>query len=100
MARKHIRAPPCRNVVPTCQASWPVSWLGGQVSWPHRLWASPTSLDTCMKRFSKIRQTLAGRPYFGSVGLGVCAMSSPHVILSVTMFYFGHNEDMYGFWSR
>jgi hypothetical protein len=28
------------------------------------------------------------------VGLELCATSSPRVILSVTMFYFGHNEYM------
>jgi hypothetical protein len=27
------------------------------------------------------------------------AQSFPHVILSVIMSYFGHNEDMHGFWS-
>jgi hypothetical protein len=26
------------------------------------------------------------------------ATSFPHVILSVTMPYFGHNEEMHGFW--
>jgi hypothetical protein len=41
----------------------------------------------------------AGRPHFGSVGPGLCAKSSPHVIFSVTMPYFGHIEDMHGFWS-
>jgi hypothetical protein len=58
-----------------------------------------TSFDKCMKRFSKICQTLVGRPHFDSVGPGLCAMSSPHVILSVTMSYFRHNKDMHGFWS-
>jgi hypothetical protein len=33
------------------------------------------------------------------IGLGLCATSSPRVILSVTMPYFGHIEDMHGFWS-
>jgi hypothetical protein len=41
----------------------------------------------------------AGRPNFGLVGSELCAKSSPRVILSVTMSYFGHNEDMHGFWS-
>jgi hypothetical protein len=40
-----------------------------------------------------------GRPHYGSVGPGLCATSSPRVILSVTMSYFGHNEYMHGFWS-
>jgi hypothetical protein len=34
------------------------------------------------------------------VGQGLCATSSPRVIFSVTMPYFGHIEDMHGFWSR
>jgi hypothetical protein len=74
--------------------SWPTNVLG-----LHRLQASLTSLDTCMKQFSKILQTLAGWPHFGSVGLGLCATPSPHVVLSMTMSYFRHNEDMHGFWS-
>jgi hypothetical protein len=40
-----------------------------------------------------------GRPHFGSVRSELCATSSPQVILSVTMPYFGHIEDMHGFWS-
>jgi hypothetical protein len=31
------------------------------------------------------------------VGLGLFAMSSPHIILSETSTGLGHNEDMYGF---
>jgi hypothetical protein len=41
----------------------------------------------------------ADRAHFGLVGPGLCAMSSPRVIFSVTMPYFGHIEDMYEFWS-
>jgi hypothetical protein len=63
----------------------------------------PISLDTYMKRFSKICQTLADRPRkWGRLiplWLGLCAMSSPHVVLSVTMSYFEHDEVMHGFWS-
>jgi hypothetical protein len=40
-----------------------------------------------------------GRPHFGSIGPGLCATSPPRVIFSVTMPYFGHIEDMHGFWS-
>jgi hypothetical protein len=40
----------------------------------------------------------AGRLHFGSVGPGLCATLSPHVILSVTMTYFRHIEDMHEFW--
>jgi hypothetical protein len=31
---------------------------------------------------------LVGQPCYGSIGLGLCATSSPHVILSMTMPYF------------
>jgi hypothetical protein len=41
----------------------------------------------------------ASLPYFGLAGPELCAMSSPCVILSMTTSGFGHNEDMYGFWS-
>ncbi len=41
----------------------------------------------------------ADRPHLGSVGPGLFATSSPHVILSETTPGFGHNEDMHGFWS-
>jgi hypothetical protein len=41
----------------------------------------------------------AGWPHIGSVGPRLCAISSPRVIFSVTMPYFGHIEDMHGFWS-
>jgi hypothetical protein len=40
----------------------------------------------------------AGHP-LALTGPGLCAMSSPCVILSVTMSYFIHNEDIHGFWS-
>jgi hypothetical protein len=41
----------------------------------------------------------AGWPHFGSGWPGLCATSSPRVILSVTMSYFWHNEDIHGFWA-
>jgi hypothetical protein len=41
----------------------------------------------------------AGWLHFGSVGPGLCATSSTCVTFSVTMPYFGHMEDMHGFWS-
>jgi hypothetical protein len=40
-----------------------------------------------------------GRPHFASVGPGLSATPFPRVILSMTMPYFGHIEDMHGFWS-
>jgi hypothetical protein len=41
----------------------------------------------------------AGQPHFGLVGTRLCTTSSPCVILSVTIPYFGHIEDMHGFGS-
>jgi hypothetical protein len=64
----------------------------------HRIPRAPTLLNTLAKQKLKWRQHLASQPHFGSVGPGLCAMSSPHVILSVTMPYFGYIEDMHGFW--
>jgi hypothetical protein len=40
-----------------------------------------------------------GLPHLGSIEPVLCAMSFPCVILSMTMNYFGDNEDMHGFWS-
>jgi hypothetical protein len=42
---------------------------------------------------------VAGRPHIGSIETVLCTTSFPRVILSVTMPYFGHNEDMHGLWS-
>jgi hypothetical protein len=42
---------------------------------------------------------VAGRPHLGSVEPVLFATSFPRVILFVSMPYFGHNEDMHGFWS-
>jgi hypothetical protein len=39
----------------------------------------------------------ADRPHFGSVGPGLSATSSPCVIFSMTMSYFGHIKDMHIF---
>jgi hypothetical protein len=59
----------------------------------------PTFLDTLEKQNLKRRQHLVGRPHFGLIGPGLCATSSPLVIFSMTMPYFGHIEDMHEFWS-
>jgi hypothetical protein len=79
------------------------TWSVGQVSSLHRLWAmdtlSTTSARHLEKQFLEMHQHMAGWPHLGLVELVLCAMSFPHVILSVTMPYFGHNEDMHGFWS-
>jgi hypothetical protein len=46
---------------------------------------------------SRPAKEVADRPPFGSISPGLCATSSPRVILSVTMSYFRPNEDMHGF---
>jgi hypothetical protein len=53
----------------------------------------------CANTWSVGEGDVVGRPHVGSVELVLCAMSFPRAILSVTMPYFGHNEDMHGFWS-
>jgi hypothetical protein len=42
---------------------------------------------------------VVGRAHLGSVEPVLCATSFPYVIFSMTMPYFGHNEDMPGFCS-
>jgi hypothetical protein len=44
-------------------------------------------------------QHMAGWPHLGLVEPMLCATLFHGVILSVTMPYFGHNEDIHGFWS-
>jgi hypothetical protein len=89
----------------TCQAGWPARvvgrWsfvaaltlgIGCYMHWP--------SLTHWQSGIWKGANTWpAARPHFGLVGPGLCATSSPHVIFSVTMPYFGHIEDMHRFWS-
>jgi hypothetical protein len=53
----------------------------------------------CANTWPAYQGDVANRPYLGSVEPVLCATSFPCVILSVTMPYFGHNEDMRGFWS-
>jgi hypothetical protein len=101
--------PKIGHVRPTCQVDRPCN-LAGQ---PSFLLASPLGIRylehrlcwTCRQNgFWKCANTwpagqgdVAIRPHLGSVEPVLCATSFPHVILSVTMPYFGHNEDMYGF---
>jgi hypothetical protein len=40
---------------------------------------------------------VAARQHLGSVEPVLCAMTFPHVVFSIIMPYFGHNEDIYGF---
>jgi hypothetical protein len=99
------------HVRPTCQAGQQCN-LAGRPSFllaprlgigyleHHLFW-------TCRQNgFWKCANTLlagqgdvAGQPHLGSVELVLCATSFCRVIFSVTMPYFGHNEDMHGFCS-
>jgi hypothetical protein len=88
-----------------------LTWPGGQALWQHCL--SHIGYPSCWLKLTRVEDGFwkdekpwpagqggaVGRPHFGSAGPRFCAMSSPHVILSVTTPGFGHNEDMYGFWS-
>jgi hypothetical protein len=92
---------------PTGHATWP----GGQVFSMHRLSQIGCSsyqltLTHGEDRFWECAITwpvgqgdVASQPHLGSVEPVLYATSFPHVILSMTMPYFGHNEDMNGFWS-
>jgi hypothetical protein len=79
------------------------TWPGHQVSSLHRLWVLDTLSTTSFGHVDKtvFRNTPTHcRPATpGSVGLVLCATSFPRVVFSMTMTYFGHNEDTHGFWS-
>jgi hypothetical protein len=101
--RLDVRGP---LVMPAGHATWP----GGQVSSVYCLWALDTSSTASVghvdKFFWKCTNTwptgqgdVAGPPHLGSVEPVLCATSFSQFIFSVTMPYFGHNEDMHGFWS-
>jgi hypothetical protein len=96
---------------PTCQANRPcnLAW------WPRFLLALPLGIGYLEHRLCWTRRQndfwkyvntwpddqgdVAGQPYLASVETMLCATSFSHVIFSVTMSYFVHNEDMHGFWS-
>jgi hypothetical protein len=87
---------PCNLVV------WPSFLLAlplGIVSLEHRLcWTRrQNGFWKCTNTWLSSQGDVAGRPHLGLVESMLCATSFPHVILSVTMPYFGHNEDMHGF---
>jgi hypothetical protein len=102
--RLGVWGPPVR---PADHATWP----GGQVSSLHHLWALDTfstistrhvdknSFWKCANTWPAGQGDVAGRPHLGSVEPMLCSTSFPHVIFYVAMPYFGHNEDMHGFWS-
>jgi hypothetical protein len=90
-------------------ARGPHDWLAGQVFSLHRLsHIGYSSYRLTLTRgengFWKFANTwlagegdVADRPYLGSVEPVLYATTFPHVILSVTMPYFGHNEGMHRF---
>jgi hypothetical protein len=88
--------PKIGRVGPTCQTSRPCN-LAGQ---PSFLLAPPLGITLRTAFAGYIDQgDVADRPHLGSVEPVLCATSFPRIILSVTMPYFGHNEDIHGFWS-
>jgi hypothetical protein len=101
--------PKIGHVGPTCQAGRPCNLAGRSSFLPapplgigyleHRLWWTrrQNTFLKCAITWQVGQGDVAGQPHLGSVELVLCATSFPHVILSVTMPYFGHNEDMHGF---
>jgi hypothetical protein len=103
--------PKIRHVGPTCQARRPCN-LAGRPSFlltpplgigylEHRLcWTRrQNSFWKCANTWPAGQGDVASRAHLSSVEPVLCATSFPRVILSMTMPYFGHNEDMHGFWS-
>jgi hypothetical protein len=93
---------------------WPAdhaTWPGDQVSSLHHLWALDTLSTTssghvdktifckCANTWPAGQGDVASRPQLGSIEPVLYATSFPHVIFFVTIPYFGHIEDMHGFWS-
>jgi hypothetical protein len=99
------------HVRPTCQVGRPCNMAGR----PSFLLALPLVIGYLEHRLCWIRRQngfwkcantwptghgdVAGRPHLGLVEPVLYVTSFPRVIFSVTMPYFGHNEDMDGFWS-
>jgi hypothetical protein len=89
----------------TCNlARWPCFLLAPPLGigyLEHRLCRTCKKYDfwKCANTWPAGQGDVAGWPHLGSIEPVLCATSFPRVIFSVTMSYFGHNEDMYGFWS-
>jgi hypothetical protein len=108
---KAVLCPKIGHVRPTCQAGRPCNLAGR----PSFLLAQPLGIGyldhrlcltrrqngfwKCANTWSAGQGDVASRPHLGLVELVLCATSFPHVIFSVTMPYFGHNEGMHGFLS-
>jgi hypothetical protein len=103
--------PKIRHVGPTCQAGWPCNLverpsfllapLLGIGCLEHRLCCArrQNGFCRCANTWPPGQGDVASRPNHGSVEPMLCATAFPCVILSATMPYFGHNEDMHGVWS-
>jgi hypothetical protein len=86
------------------------NWTDGQVSSFHclshigyssyrlTLTRGENGFWKCANTWPSSQGDVAGRPHLDSIELVLYATSFPHVILSMTMPYFGHNEDMHGLW--
>jgi hypothetical protein len=97
-------------VGPTCQASRPCNLAGRQsflLAPPlgigcleHRLCLThrQNSFLKCTNTWPVDQGDVAGQLQLGPVEPVLCDTLFSHVILSVTMPYFGHNEVMLGFW--
>jgi hypothetical protein len=102
---KVVLWPKIRRVGPTWQADRPCNFAGRTSfllapPFPHWILLLSTYFDTWWERVLEMCQHMVGRcPHLGSVELVLYATSFPHIILSVTMPYFRHNNDMHGFWS-
>jgi hypothetical protein len=86
-----------------------LTWPGGQALWQYHI--SHIGYPSCRLKLTRVEDGFqkyakpwstgqgigADRPHLGSAGPGLCATSSPYVILSVTTPNFRHNEDMYRF---
>jgi hypothetical protein len=106
---KVVLWPKIGHVRPTCQAGQPCNlagrpsfllappfsngYLEHRLCWTHR----QNNFWKCANTWPASQGDVAGWPHLGSVELMLCATPIPNSILSVTMPYFGYNEDIHGF---
>jgi hypothetical protein len=72
-----------------------IRYLEHRICWTHR----QNIFHKCANTWPAGQGDVASRPHLGSVEPLLYATLFPRVVLSVTVPYFGHNEDMHGFWS-
>jgi hypothetical protein len=95
-------------------AMGPLVWPAGHATWlgtkflaaplgigyleHHLCWTCrQNSFWRCTNTWPADQGDVADWPHLGSVEPMLCATLFPYVILSITMPYFGHNEDMHEF---